>query len=91
MRRRLLIAAFAIIASSALTLMASNAWANSAAKCYTTNETGANIILEILDNGFIVGDICVDDCACGTVLGEAHAAELDGFLYGTLDFYADLP
>ena len=60
-------------------------------KCFSSVETGASLYLFILDNGFIKGDICVDDCGCGSILGEAHVVDLQSTSYGTLDFFADLP
>jgi hypothetical protein len=88
MRRLLFIA----LLSFTLGLLASTAGAGAKAlKCFSTNETGASLYLQTLDNGFIVGDICVDDCGCGPILGEAHVADLGDKSIGTIDFFADLP
>ncbi|MBE9531422.1 MAG: hypothetical protein IME98_01285 [Proteobacteria bacterium] len=58
--------------------------------CLFSEESGAELHLEILDNDFVVGDFCIDGCGCGTLLGEAHIAGADGLGYGTIDLYADL-
>ncbi len=58
--------------------------------CLYSSQTGASVSLDILDNGFVVGDFCIDGCGCGSILGEAHIADVDGTQYGTIDLYADL-
>ena len=58
--------------------------------CLYSSQTGATIRLDILDNGFVEGDFCIDGCGCGSILGEAHIADVDGTEYGTIDLYADL-
>ncbi len=75
----------------ALGLMAQPVLAAPEERCFSSQETGASVNISILDNGFIKGDICVDDCDCGSILGEAHVVDLQGTSYGTLDFFADLP
>ncbi len=87
MRRFLYIALFSLTFG----FLASLAEAAPDVQCFSTQETGATLNLEILDNGFIAGDICVDDCGCGSILGESHVTVLDGKKFGTLDFFADLP
>lgn len=59
--------------------------------CLTSKETAITLKLDIADNGFISGDFCVEGCGCGTILGQAHIADVDGTSYGTIDIYADLP
>jgi hypothetical protein len=58
--------------------------------CLSSGETSVDLRLDISDNGFVTGDFCIDGCGCGTILGEAHIADVDGIGYGTIDFYADL-
>ena len=91
MRRLFFIALFFFALNLALLSVGSSASAAPDVQCFSTQETGASLYLEIRDNGFIVGDICVDDCGCGSILGEAHVLDLEGRKLGTLDFFADLP